>query len=122
MGLPTSMDESNQTQAEDVIRCIAHDSATNAVPLKITGEPDFDSWAAVVSELADDIERNIRQAKEMPDTATMQCSMCDSDDISATYPMGHAEICVCNDCGALCVMSGRGEKEADKWIATGELI
>lgn len=58
------MDDSNQLPARDVIRCVAHDSATNAVPLKVTGEPDFEAWAAVVSELARDIERDIKQAKD----------------------------------------------------------
>ena len=44
----------------DPIRCIAHDAASDAVPLAINGTPDFDAWSAVVRELAGDIEHTIR--------------------------------------------------------------
>jgi hypothetical protein len=64
MHLPVSMDESNQLPSRDVIKGIAHDQATNMVPLKITGEPDFYAYATVVSELADDIERNVKEASD----------------------------------------------------------
>ena len=44
----------------DPIRCIAHDAASDAVPLALDGTPDFDAWSAVVRDLADDIEHPIR--------------------------------------------------------------
>ena len=44
----------------DPIRCIAHDAASDAVPLALDGHPDFDAWSAVVRELAGDIEHTIR--------------------------------------------------------------
>ena len=62
MGLyvPLAM-EANDTAADrDVIRRIAHDYATDATPMAITGEPDFMAWMAVVDELAEDIEYTIR--------------------------------------------------------------
>ena len=48
----------------DPIRCIAHDAASDAVPLALNGTPDFDAWSAVVRELADDIEHTIRSEVE----------------------------------------------------------
>jgi hypothetical protein len=56
-------DNNNKLPSRDVVKGIAHDQASNMVPLKITGEPDFYAYATVVSEFADDIERNIRKAK-----------------------------------------------------------
>ena len=44
----------------DPIRCIAHDAASDAVPLALDGHPDFDAWSVVVGELAGDIERDLR--------------------------------------------------------------
>ena len=44
----------------DPIRCIAHDAASDAVPLALDGHPDFEAWSAVVGELAGDIERDLR--------------------------------------------------------------
>ena len=48
----------------DPIRRIAHDAASDAVPLALDGTPDFDAWSAVVRELADDIEHTIRSEVE----------------------------------------------------------
>ena len=44
----------------DPIRCIAHDAASDAVPLALNGTPDFEAWSAVVGDVADDIEHTIR--------------------------------------------------------------
>jgi hypothetical protein len=46
----------------NTVRRIAHDSASDSVPIGLTQEPDFDQWCSVVQEIADDIERQIRQA------------------------------------------------------------
>jgi len=51
------------TQELDPIRRIATDAATDAVPLAVSGEPDFDAWRAVVDDLRDDIIRDIRRAE-----------------------------------------------------------
>ena len=48
----------------DPIRCIAHDAASDAVPLALNGTPDFDAWQAVVGDVADDIEHTIRSEVE----------------------------------------------------------
>ena len=44
----------------DPIRELAHDSASDAVPVGVTGEPDFDGWCATVGDVASDIEHTIR--------------------------------------------------------------
>ena len=44
----------------DPIRRIAHDAASDAVPLALNGTPDFEAWSAVVGDVADDIEHTIR--------------------------------------------------------------
>lgn len=49
----------------DPIRCIATDAATDAVPLALDGQPDFEAWSAVVADLADDIARDVRAAAEV---------------------------------------------------------
>ena len=48
----------------DPIRCIAHDAASDAVPLALDGHPDFDAWRVVVGDVADDIEHTIRSEVE----------------------------------------------------------
>ena len=48
----------------DPIRELAHDSATDAVPLGVTGEPDFDGWSATVRDVAVDIEHTLRSEVE----------------------------------------------------------
>jgi hypothetical protein len=47
----------------DVRRRIANDCATNVVPLGITGEPDFEAWSTVVSDIAKDIEHELEKAE-----------------------------------------------------------
>ncbi len=42
----------------------ATDAATDAVPLAVTGEPDFDAWRLVVDDVRDDIRRAIDTAAE----------------------------------------------------------
>jgi hypothetical protein len=44
----------------DPIRELAHDSATDAVPVGVTGEPDFDGWCAAVGDVAAAIEHTLR--------------------------------------------------------------
>ena len=44
----------------DPIRELAHDSASDAVPVGVTGEPDFDGWSAAVGDVASGIEYTIR--------------------------------------------------------------
>jgi hypothetical protein len=52
----------NSKQIGESIRLIAHDSATDCVPLSVTGEPDFDAWSAVVSDVAVSIEASLQEA------------------------------------------------------------
>jgi hypothetical protein len=42
------------------IRDVANESASRAVPIDITEQPDFEAWCAVADDLTDDIERAIR--------------------------------------------------------------
>ena len=49
----------------DPIRRIATDAATDAVPLAVSGEPDFDAWTAVVDDVRDDIVRDIETTAEV---------------------------------------------------------
>jgi len=42
------------------VRDVAHESATRALPIDVTEQPDFEAWCLVVDDLADDIERAIR--------------------------------------------------------------
>ena len=42
------------------VRDVAHESATRALPIDVTEQPDFEAWCAVVDDLADDIEHAIR--------------------------------------------------------------
>lgn len=51
--------------AADPIRSIAIDAATDAVPLALDGQPDFEAWSAVVDDLSDDIARDVRAAAEV---------------------------------------------------------
>jgi len=43
--------------ARDPVRQIAHDAATESVPIDTV--PTFDDWSAVVGDVATDIERTI---------------------------------------------------------------
>jgi hypothetical protein len=54
----------NSKQKAESIRLIAHDSATDCVPLSVTGEPDFEAWSAVVSDVAVSIEMSLHEAAE----------------------------------------------------------
>jgi hypothetical protein len=54
----------NSRQKGESIRLIAHDSATDCVPLSVTGEPDFEAWSAVVSDVAVSIEASLHEAAE----------------------------------------------------------
>lgn len=42
------------------VRDVAHESATRALPIDVTEQPDFEAWCLVVDDLADDIEHAIR--------------------------------------------------------------
>ena len=46
------------------VREMATDAATDAVPLAVTGEPEFDAWRLVVDDVRDDIRRAIDTAAE----------------------------------------------------------
>lgn len=51
----------NVTMTDELnpIRDLAIDSATDAVPLKLTGEPDFTAWMNTVDVVAGDLRATI---------------------------------------------------------------
>lgn len=49
----------------DPVRELAHDAASNAVPVDVTGElPTFHEWSRAVDDVAADIEHTLRTEVE----------------------------------------------------------
>ena len=67
-GTPTHTDNTPKMMQDatqpDPIRRLANLNAADCVPLALDGQPDFEAWSAVVSDVADDIEHTIRSEVE----------------------------------------------------------
>jgi hypothetical protein len=60
---PVAMTDKHEIPTIDVTRRIAHDSAADAVPVRLTQDPEFNEWRKVVEDVADTIEYELREAE-----------------------------------------------------------